>query len=74
MRIVPLLPFRMLIVPALAAGSSPWGVQSIRQTNIPLGDFLPPVLSPEGDIYLAGTQAATISKEDAAGDLGMTVN
>jgi uncharacterized protein (TIGR03437 family) len=63
----------MLILPALAASSPPWGVQSILQTNIQSSNLLPPVLSPEGDIYFAGAgKAATVSKENAAGDLVFT--
>src|ERR1700733_13938483 len=63
----------MAMLPALGADSSPWGVQSIRQTNIPGSDFLPQV-SPQGDIYFAGTEpAATITMENAAGNLVFAV-
>jgi hypothetical protein len=73
MLLVKLLPVCMLMLPALAANSSPWGVQSIRQTNIQSSDLLPQV-SPEGDLYFTVTgQAATISKENAAGNLVFAV-
>jgi uncharacterized protein (TIGR03437 family) len=73
MRIVKLLPACMLMLPALAASSSPWGVQSIDQTNIQSFNLLQPVISPERDIYFAGRgKAATISKENAAGNLVFT--
>jgi uncharacterized protein (TIGR03437 family) len=73
MRIAKLLPVCTLMLPVLAASSSPWGVQSIHQTNIQSSNLLPLVLSPKGDIYFAGAgQAATISKENAAGQLVFT--
>lgn len=73
MRITRWLPGCMLVLPAFAASWSPWGVQSIRETSI--SSFgIPPVLGPNGDIYVAGAGAASAAtKFDAAGNVVFAV-
>ena len=44
----------LLVIRAMMADSLPWGVQDIRQTGIRSSDVEVAVLSPNGDIYLAG--------------------
>jgi len=52
-----------LLIPALMADSTPWGVQNITQTGIPLSQ-LSPVLATNGNIYLVGGSGGSISVEE----------
>ncbi|MBZ5619961.1 MAG: hypothetical protein LAQ69_14750 [Acidobacteriia bacterium] len=59
----------LLVIRAMMADSLPWGVQDIRQTGIRSSDVEVAVLSPNGDIYLAGRpeETALLSKVDGTG-------
>jgi len=48
-----------LLVPALVAESTPWGVQNVRQTGLNLSELS--VLSTNGDIYSANSAQGPIT-------------
>jgi hypothetical protein len=62
--------FLIILIPGLKAQPLVWGAQSIRQTGIAWSSALP-VLSPSGDVYLAGSPSLT--KVDATGRTNFSV-